>query len=288
MLIRIGEDRAIFSWRMANDPGGFRLFDRRGRESRVDLHGHGSLQPAANGQLLFWHDQGVARIDPAQDFARIELKEVRLEDYPGEWSDAFLGTLVDTDRNTFARFELDADALDIQDPGYSGPVEGILLPDRRRVAIAIARSDNIAIFDPVQRTTRLIRLGGSSGSRFAGVHGQALWLTNYDRLCRLDQALELYSSDVLQPSFPDPSYGFPTAAFVGQARRSARLGGWLIPRPYSGDILLVHEETLKPVGKMACGGRPYDVIVFDADDLLILDHPFKVVRVISTPPVESV
>ncbi|WP_332678105.1 hypothetical protein [Brevundimonas sp.] len=272
---------------MATDPGGFRLFDRFGHETRVDLGDRSSLKLTATGTLLLRHPDGVAVVDPANAFSRLELREVPLNP-TDTWEAAFLGVLVDSSRGTFSRFEVDVDALEIGDPGYSGPTDAVLLPDGRRVAILIARSPHLAIFDPEDRTTRLVVLGGSYGSNNAVVRGRTLWVTNYDRLCRIDgDTLEMSSSTVLQPGYLDPQYGIMTSAFIGAPRFSEAHSAWLIPRPYSGDILTVSEDTLEPVGRIACGGRPYDVLEFDAGDLLILDHPMKVVRTMQNPFVEA-
>lgn len=273
---------------MASDPGGFRLFDRKGHETRIHLPDHSRLKRADDATLLLWQTDGVSAVDPASDFSCQKFREVSLEEHPGPWDSAFLGVLVDCPNRVFARFDIDVEALEIGAPGYSGAIDATLLPDRRRVAIVIARSPHIAILDPVERTTRLIVLGGSWGNNNAVLRDRTLWLTNYDRLCRIDgDTLEMRSSTPLQPRGPDPEHGFPTAAFIGVSRFSEIRGAWLVPRPYSGDILVVSEDTLEPVGRIACDGRPYDVVEFDEGDLLVLDHPMEIVRAIPKPIVEA-
>lgn len=273
---------------MASDPGGFRLFDRKGHETRIHLPDRSCLKQADDGTLLLWQADGISAVDPTSDFSCQKFREVSLEEHPGPWDSAFLGVLVDCPHRVFARFDLDVEALEIGDPGYSGPTDATLLPDRRRVAIMIARSPHIAIFDPAERMTRLVVLGGSWGNNDAALHDRTLWLTNYDRLCRIDgDTLEMRSSAPLQPRYRDPEHGFMTAAFIGVPRFSETRGAWLIPRPYSGDILTVSQDTLEPVGRISCGGRPYDVVEFDGDDLLILDHPMETVRTLPNPLVEA-
>lgn len=287
MLIRVGADRVIFALRMATDPGGFRLFDRQGNETRIHLPDRSSLKLADNGTLLLNHADGIAAVDPDHNFSRQEFREVALNDHPGAWDVAFLGALVDCSNRIYSRFHIDTEALELDDPGYSGPTDATLLPDRRRVAVTIARSPHIAIFDPVRRTTRLVALGGGWGNGNAVVRGQTLWVTNYDRLCRIESdSLQMKSSAALQPRYREPEHGIMTAAFIGVPRFSQARGAWLVPRPYSGDILTVSETSLKPAGRIACGGRPYEVVEFDGGDLLILDHPMKVVRTMPNPSVE--
>lgn len=288
MLIRIGTDRVIFAFRMASDPGGFRLFDRDGNETRIHLGERSSLKMTDDGTLLLMHADGIAAVDPTRDFSRQEFREVPLGDHPGGWDAAFLGVLVDCSNRVYSRFQIDAESLELADPGYSGPTDATLLPDRRRVAVTIARSPHIAVLDPVSRMTRLVVLGGGGGSNNALLRDRTLWLTDYDRLCRIDgDTLEVRSSAPLQPRYRDPEHGFMTAAFIGVPRFSEARGAWLIPRPYSGDILIVSEDTLEPVGRIACDGRPYDAVEFDDGDLLVLDHPMKVVRTIPKPVVEA-
>ena len=289
MLIRVGTDQVIFAFRMASDPDGFRLFDRVGNETRIDLGDRSSLKMTDDGTLLLSHADGIAAVDPTREFFRQEFREVPLGHHPGAWDAAFLGVLVDCSNRVYSRFRVDTDALEIDDPGYSGPTDATLLPDGHRVAITIARSPHIAIFDPVKRTTELVALGGGWGGNNAMLRQRALWLANYDRLCRINgDTLEMKSSAPLQPGFRDPEHGFMTAAFIGVPRYSETHGGWLIPRPYSGDILTVSEDTLEPVGRIGCGGRPYDVVEFDGGDLLILDHPMEVVRTMPKPVVETI
>lgn len=55
------------------------------------------------------------------------------------------------------------------------------------------------------------------------------------------------------------------------------LSNWLVPGPYSGGILVVSGESLSPVSRITTGG-PYNAVEFDDGSLLVLDHPFDVVR----------
>ena len=65
MLIRVGTDQVIFAFRMASDPDGFRLFDRVGNETRIDLGDRSSLKMTDDGTLLLG---GVDKVsDPHSD-----------------------------------------------------------------------------------------------------------------------------------------------------------------------------------------------------------------------------
>lgn len=278
VLLRIDNDRVIFSRRMYRDPPGVRVLDRHGRETRFDLGGRfANFRQASDGSLLLRHDTGVAIVDPVARFTMRELDETELADNEVNWSVSFLDALVDSHRGRFARFELDDAALS-HDP-ETGPTDALLMPDRRSVAVAIHKTSHLAIFDPLGRTTRLVPIPvGFSGASNLVVIGSDLWFICYDRFCHLDLSTgAVRVSEVLQPQFYAEN-GLMSSGFVGVPRFSASLSNWLLPRPYSGDILIMSGESLAPVSRIATGGRPYDAVEFDDGSLLVLDHPFDVVR----------
>lgn len=279
MLLRIDNDRVIVSGRMYRDPPGVRVLDRHGRETHFDLGGRSAnFRLAPDGTLLLRHDTGVAIVDPTLHFAMRELIETELTDDETSWSASFFDALVDTQKGCFARFEFDDVALS-HDP-ETGPTDAILMSDRHRVAVTIHKTAHVAIFDPVARTTELLPLAaGHGGASNAVVVGHDLWFICYDRFCCLDlRTGALRASEVLQPQFYDAEHRLNTSGFVGVPRFSKSLSNWLLPRPYSGDILIMSGESLTPVSRIATGGRPYDAVEFGDGSLLILDHPFDVVR----------
>ena len=278
-LIRIDDHRAIFAGRMHRDSTGVRVLDRYGRETHFDLAGRfADFRVANDGALVLRHDTGVAIVDPTSGFSMRELRETTLDEGGASWSASFLDVLIDTSRGSFARFELDSGALN-HDP-ETGPTDAVLLPDGRRLAVMIHKTGHIAIFDPTTRKTDLIPLEGHLGASDAVLRGTDLWFNCYDKLGRLSlNTMELKTSAVLQPPIRDRAYPFlMSSAFVGPGRFSPALSNWLVPRPYNADILVVSEETLSPVARIPTGGRPYDAVEFDDGTLLILDHPFDVVR----------
>ena len=279
MLLRIDDDRVIFRGRRYREPPGVRVLDRHGREMHFDLGGRSAnFRLAPDGTLLLRHETGVAIVDPGSHFAMRELIETELADDEASWSVSFFDALVGTQRGCFARFELDDVALS-HDP-ETGPTDAVLTPDHRRVAVTIHKTAHVAIFDPVARSTELLPLtAGYSGASNAVVVGNDFWFICYDRFCCLDLGTGAFrASEVLQPQFYDAQHRLNTSGFVGVPRFSKLLSNWLLPRPFSGDILIMSGESLKPVSRIATGGRPYDAVEFDDGSLLILDHPFDVVR----------
>ncbi|WP_143755154.1 hypothetical protein [Caulobacter sp. B11] len=220
----------------------------------------------------------MAIVDPASLFAMRELIETELADHDASWSVSFFDAVVDTQKGCFARFELDDVALS-HDP-ETGPTNAVLMPDRQRVAVTIHKTAHVAIFDLLARTTELIPLtAGHGGASEAVVVRSDLWFICYDRFCCLDLKTGAFrASEVLQPQFYDPEHRLNTSGFVGVPRFSKSLSNWLLPRPFSGDILIISGESLTPVSRIVTGGRPYDAVEFEDGSLLILDYPFDVVR----------
>lgn len=280
MLLRIDNERVIFSVRRTyNGPAGAFVIDRYGRETHFDLGGRfANFRQAPDGELLLRHDAGIAIVDPWSKFAMRELKEIDLSNNEASWSVSFFDALVDPKGGCFARFELDDEALS-HDP-ETGPTNALLMSDRRSLAITIHKTSHVAIFDPVARTTKLLPLNaGHGGASNAVVVGNDLWFICYDRFCCLELRTGAFrTSEVLQPQFYDAKNRLNTSGFVGVPRFSDSLSNWLLPRPYSGDILIISGESLQPVSRIATGGRPYEAVEFDDGSLLILDHPFDVVR----------
>jgi hypothetical protein len=279
MLLRIDNDRVIFSGRTFRDPSGVRVLDRHGRETRFDLGGRfANFRQAPDGALLLRHDTGVAIVDTGSQFTMRELNETELADDEASWSVSFFDALVDTQRGRFARFELDDAALSHHPE--TGPTSALLMSDRRSLVITIHKTAHVAIFDPVARTTKLLPFTViNRGASNAVVVGSDLWFICYDRFCCLDLGTGAFrASEVLQPQFSDAEDRLNTSGFVGVPRYSKSLSNWLLPRPYSGDILIMSGESLTPVSRIATGGRPYDAVEFDDGSLLVLDHPFDVVR----------
>lgn len=275
MLLRLDNDHALLAW-VHPDDGGLRLLDRQGVASVRNIGGRtGSLKVDNRGKLILRGESETSIIDTAANYDVTGCKAATGDLHETRWSAAFLNVLVDSANGLVADFPIDRYALNLMDPGYTEPTDATLLPNGVEVAITIARSQHMAIVNFVTGQTRLVQLAGRYGNSQAVVEDDALWVGNYDTFCRIDlETLKVSSSPTLQPSYRDAKYGLMTSAFVGDPTMSNALDGWLIPRPYSGDILLVSKQTLLPEGRIPCGGRPYAVAEFDNGDLLILDHPF--------------
>lgn len=245
MLLRIDNNRVIFSGRMHGDPAGVRVLDRHGRETHFDLGGRfANFKQAPDGALLLRHGRGVAIVDPGSHFTMRELNETDLADKDATWSISFLDALVDSQRGCFAQFELDDAALS-HDP-ETGPTDALLMPDGRSLAITIHKTPHVAIFDPVARTSKLVPLTkGHGGASNAVMVGSDLWFICYDRFCCLDlRSGALRASEVLQPQFYDAEIRLMTSGFVGVPRFSKSLSNWLLLGPTAATSLSCRARAL--------------------------------------------
>lgn len=281
MLIKIAGERVIDGFNSMRDGRGLRCLDRNGEATYISTGGlEGSLQATPEGKLALNHDDGAWLIDPASDFAMTALALWCGSGAKPRWNLAFLSRRIDSVSGWYAPYELDRDALKLPDPGYSEPSNAMLMPNGREVAINIIRCSHMAIFDVDSHRTRLVEMPGAGGSNDMTVRDRSLWIVNYDTLCEIDiETLRVRASPTLQPACRDKASGFMTHAFVGNVRYSDAAKGWLVPRPYSGDIPLVDPATLSPRARIDCGGNPYDLVEFSDGRLLVQNHPFDAIQI---------
>jgi len=275
MLVAIDDGHALYQDWSDRDRPVFVRVDAKGRTQRMDFaDARCRVYEVGENLLLERSADSPCLVEPKRGFV---CSPVAAWDGRGEeprWTFATLGRLFDTGRLCSREYAYDRDALKLPDPGYSEPVDACLLPNGDEVAINIVRCRHIAIFNFRTGVTELLDSGGSYGSGCPRIVGEALWFTNYDRLCRLDRSgRTLAVSEVLQPSFRDPKYGAMTSAFIGEPKPAPAYGGWLVPRPYSGDVVLVDSNTLRPSARIACGGRPYEIALLPDGTLIVADHP---------------
>lgn len=278
LLIQIDSRRALL---LPNSPknGTIRVLDESGQSQTLDTGGlNGYVKRSPAGRIVLSHQTGVALFEPER-FSRTDAKKWDGNGASPNWDIAFAGyteaRLVDSVRGQWTEIVWDREALKLPDPGYTEVTDATILPGRNEIALNIVRCEHMAIFNFSRKTTELINLAGRNGNSNSVVVGETLWTVNYDVLCAVEiNTRKVRSSAVLQPPYRDAQYGLMTSAFVGDPCLAPKLGGWLVPRPYSGDILLVREDTLSPTGRIACGNKPYEIALFENGTLLVMDHPF--------------
>lgn len=278
LLVQIDPRRAVLlPWRPESGP--LLVLDEEGGSRALDIGGlNGRVKLSPAGKLVIRHESGVAIVQTDR-FERVDARKWQGDGPEPVWDTAFAGyteaRLVDSVGGYWTEIEWDREALKLPDPGYTEVTDATILPGHEEIALNIVRYEYMAIFNLRRKTTELISLAGRYGNSHATVVGATLWCVNYDVLCAIDmETHKSRSSSVLQPPYLDPQYGMMTSAFIGEPCLAPKLGGWLVPRPYSGDILFVREDTLSPTGRIICGNKPYEVALFENGTILVMDHPF--------------
>jgi len=275
MLIKIGNE-AYVPKSYSDKREGFRLVSYNGSERHVDIGGYeGGLWNDTDGNLLLSHADGICLVDPKNDFSTIELDQFEGDFTDQNWTYSLGWRLVNIQNRTFKNFKIEYEALKPLDPGYSMPC-GItaLIPGSVEVLITLSRNAHFVLFDLASGDSQFVELPYRyGGAKFVSMNEDEAWLTNYHTLCKVDlQSRSVVKSNRLQPDTFDGKIGRKISTFIGTPHRPQGIEGWLVPRPYSGDILWVDDKTINPIGRIPTGGRPHDIVEFDNGDLLVLDH----------------
>ena len=279
MLKAYGDFAVLQDWSDRDHPVFVRI-DRSGRRRPLGaLDAHCRVYEAGNRLVLEYGENRLLRLGPEDDF--VPHTFVRWEGTGTEplWTFATLSLLGDIESLRLQAYEYDRDALMLPDPGYSEPVDAALLPGGDEIAIFIVRCQHFVLFNRRTGKTRRIALP-RYGSGNPAIVADALWFSNYDVLCCYEPASgKLTASEVLQPPFRDPKFGIDTSAFIGEPLYVAKLSGWLIPRPYAGDILLVRADTMAPTAHIAFDGQPYEAALLDDGCLIVSTYPDPEIRI---------
>jgi hypothetical protein len=277
MFFRIDSDHLVwnFPWSKDSDPS-MGIVGKSGEAQWLDTKGlRGQLKQSPDGWLVMNHVDGLTLIDP-RDWSQTNLERKNTHSRESLWSLSFLSALVDVTQGCFLPLDIDYSALRPSDPGYSGPVEATLLPGRNEIAINMTRDDHIVIFNFATGAMEFVYLPMQkhNGSGDGQIARGEFWMTCYDCLCSMDVETRAFrTSPVLQPPIRS-KYGV-AHAFVGSPLYVERLQGWLVPRPYSGDVLLISAEDLTVTGAINVGGSPQHLGLFDDGTFVIFDHSFK-------------
>ncbi len=279
MITAVGDFAVFYDWPDRDNPA-FVTVDRDGHRQKIDIADpRCRVRRTGSWLVLDYGERGLVRVDLAQDFGSSAFKPWHGVGEEPDWTHATLSRLLDVQNLLFRPYTYDREALALPDSGYSEPVDSQFLPSTNEVAIFIVRCRHFALFNIRSGETRLLPLRSYGSSDSSIEHGH-LWFNNYDAFCRYDSETQnLASSEVLQPPFRDEKHRLMTTGFVGVPEHAPSLGGWLIPRPYSGDILLVRSDTLAAEARIACGGRPYEVALLADGSLVLADHPTFELRI---------
>jgi hypothetical protein len=143
---------------------------------------------------------------------------------------------------------------DDYDHGYQGVVSVQQLPGTSQLVFGVQRSSDLVLVDADDgQVNRRVPVAGRSGNPHPvlSTKGPSVWVTDYDTVVRLDRrSWHVASSSMLQPS----SDG--TAMFVGDAWLSPDESDLLVPRPGSGDVVVLDSENLTPRMSVDLGQQP--------------------------------
>ncbi len=276
-MLRLNNDRVLFRPSTRAPNGQHFVIDRQLKVSPIDLGGmYGSIQRVADNTLVMHHQNGCSLVDLN---AGNEVKDlIQLQAPSAEFNPniAFLEVLVDTVSSTYLTLSLAYERFELDDPGYSGPSGVSLLPDSR-IAISIHRNLKYAVYNWKLDDLTYFPLAGRQGIGHPQVRNNTLWMTDYDTLCRVDlDTMTANCSDILQPAIEHN--GHHMRQYIGVPEHVGSIKSWVIPRPFSGDFLLVSDETLEPVSTLKAGGRPYAACVMDDGFVFSWDLPSCEVR----------
>lgn len=275
MLVKVSKSEVYVPRLHGDTTPGVRLVSIDGTERRVSIEGEkGGLTSEPNRALFIRAANGLALVRPEENFAITAFSEFLGDVSEVAWTSYVAGFFVDTKNLRYKKFEIDRDSLNVDDPGYSGPSGFVLIPDSLDILVTMARDHALRVVNANRKTVGSIELP-SPGSSNPQVDEGSVVFSNYDTLCSYDPVtMKLKTSPKLQPSILLPEYGIKSRAFIGVPHKSSILNGWLVPRPYSSDILFVESESLIPTGVIKCGGKPHSLVEFEDGSLLIIDHPF--------------
>jgi len=146
------------------------------------------------------------------------------------------------------------------DRGYQSVLSAVEIPGTDKVIIPVQRDSCPIIFDlRERRAVGRITLSERRGNPrlFFRRLAPEVWADDYDTLVRLDsKGLVKTGSVLLQPS--DAS---GARQFIGDFAFATNEGVCAVARPFSGDILAVDPETLRPVAHAKVRGQPFTVAV---------------------------
>lgn len=249
MFIPIDADTVAVTWRPPGPETEKVAIGRDGKPRRI----YTPELPSA--WLEPWDGQGD---EPAWTTAKVYVDDIMLTDPVRGVS-----WLVPVDRAALGLG--DVEALDIT---ASAP-----LPGRPEVVIGVSRSQTAAIWNYETRTSELITFEGLGNIEPFAVQNGAVWLTNYNTLCKLQAPRTMICSRVLQGRIETPEGAYPTS-YVGRPVYAPSKKGWLVPRPDSGDIVLVDEMNLEMRARIPLGGRPFIMHMFDDGAMVILSDTY--------------
>lgn len=155
------------------------------------------------------------------------------------------------------------------DFGYQGVINVDLVPESGDLLFGVQRSSDLVLVDArdIQVKNRIAlanRLGNPHP--ILSKQGNSLWAVDYDTLVRLDRRnWEVVSEELFQPSATG------TRMFIGDIWLPASEEFIVVPRPGSGDVLIVEPLELSVVSSVETGRQPLEAAVTSEGRLVTRD-----------------
>jgi hypothetical protein len=162
------------------------------------------------------------------------------------------------------------------DQGYQGLIDVVSIPGSDFVLVSVARSSTIVVHDPSEgREVARFDLAGRGGNPMLRVVGSELWTVDYDTFVRVDLGTRRVIKSVkVQP--PPPPSTPPlrrdiTQVFAGDLFVWAACQKAVIPRPFSGDVVVVDPKQCVIESSLSLKGQPLLCVVTKTGHVIARD-----------------
>jgi hypothetical protein len=145
------------------------------------------------------------------------------------------------------------------DHAYQGVISAVELPESGNILFGVQRSSELVLFDPlaenVARRVSLAGRGGNPHPQLSAV-GPTAWTVDHDTVVRLDrETWEVAKAIQFQPAANG------TAMFVGDLWLPNSEEAMVLPRPGSGDVLILDPVTLGVRSTVTLGSQPLEAVL---------------------------
>jgi hypothetical protein len=158
---------------------------------------------------------------------------------------------------------------DLYDHGYQGVLDVAEVAGGQNLVFTVQRSSELVICAAstlqVLRRVGLANRGGNPDLVFEADRGR-VWVTDYDTIVRLDvRTWTVQSAMQLQ----EPTNG--AGMFIGDPWVGGEPRAVVVPRPGSGDVLVLDPDTLTIRGRAATGGQPLSAALLPTGTVVARD-----------------
>lgn len=290
-MITNTEQTLVISTDYCNGPF-FWVYDIRARRVRLVTHGPGGRFQIVQGSdnyflVVYFINKAISRIT-LRNFRKLDqvIAQIEVKDECGQLPDSLswkhVPSQFDTDECSVYLFPdkgnweirrlpwIEDSSWFYDGPDYDVMYQGIgpaaRIPGRRNVFIPIFRDTRVVVYDVLaRRVIDKVDVGGCFGCsavRFCKKENE-IWVLNYDSLARINiDTLKVIASQRIQHEVGG------VGAFIGLWNFDLTESLCVIPRPYSGDVVVIDVKAFSIVDVCPIGGRPYEGILLDSGEIV--------------------